>query len=237
MHLVLLLIIGYNLTANIFIICKTVRTVKECENGTNDACWPEEAFRQSFGISDLVKIKPGRRAELCPGKESMYTYCLFCETNKTEFIAKTISEMTGCRALCPKQIQHTWAKGGGTRDIVNDLMPGYVFLYFTDKADVSLLNSMQHVIKCLSSTAGEYEMSGQDEQFALMLLEKNGVIGKTPVYREGQMIRMAGGAFEGVTAKILKVERRLSRMQIEIPFARQLVKTWVEYEIVEPETT
>ena len=47
---------------------------------------------------------------------------------------------------------------------------------------------------------------------------------------------MTGGAFSGVTARILKVERRLSRMQIEIPFARQLVKTWVEYEIVEPES-
>ncbi len=165
----------------------------------------------------------------------MYTYCLFCETTKTGFIARTVSEMTGCKALRPKQIQHTWAKGGGTRDVVNDLMPGYVFLYCDEKADVSILNALQGVIRCLSTTDGEYELTGQDEQFAMMLLEKDGVIGKTQVYQEGQIIRIAGGAFEGVTAKILKVERRLSRMQIEIPFARQLVKTWVEYEIVEPD--
>ena len=168
-------------------------------------------------------------------KGNMYTYCLFCETNKTGYISRTVSEMTGCRTLCPKQIQHTWAKGGGTRDRVNDLMPGYVFLYYEDKADISLLHSVQGVIRCLSSTAGEYELTGQDEQFAMMLLEKNGIIGKTQVYKEGQMIRIIGGAFEVVTARILKVERRLSRMQIEIPFARQQVKTWVEYEIVEPE--
>ncbi len=167
----------------------------------------------------------------------MYCYCLFCETNKTKYIARMVSEMTGCKTLRPKQIQHTWAKGGGTRDIVNDLMPGYVFLYCAEKADVTKLNTLQGVIRCLSSTAGEYELAGQDEQFALMLLEKDGVIGKTRVYREGQRIRIAGGAFEGVTAKILKVERRLSRMQIEIPFASQAVKTWVEYEIVEPENS
>lgn len=148
-----------------------------------------------------------------------------------------VSEMTGGKALRPKQIQHTWAKGGGTRDTVNDLMPGYVFLYCSEKADVTVLNTLQGVIRCLSSTAGEYELTGQDEQFALMLLEKDGVIGKTRVYREGQRIKIAGGAFEGVTAKILKVERRLSRMQIEIPFASQMVKTWVEYEIVEPENS
>ena len=167
----------------------------------------------------------------------MYTYCLFCETNKTGYVSRAVSERTGCRTICPKQIQHTWAKGGGTRDTVNNLMPGYIFLYYEDKADISLLHSVQGVIRCLSSTAGEYELTGEDEQFALMLLEKDGVIGKTKVYREGQMIRIAGGAFEGVSARILKVERRLSRMQIEIPFARQQVKTWVEYEIVEPEET
>ena len=165
----------------------------------------------------------------------MYSYCLFCETTKTGFIARTVSEMTGCKALRPKQIQHTWAKGGGTRDLVNDLMPGYVFLYCDEKADVSVLNALQGVIRCLSTTDGEYELTGQDEQFAMMLLEKDGVIGKTQVYQEGQIIRIVVGAFEGVSAKILKVERRLSRMQIEIPFAKQLVKTWVEYEIAEPE--
>ena len=167
----------------------------------------------------------------------MYTYCLFCETNKTEYVSKVISETTGCRALCPRHIQHTWAKGGGTRDAVNDLMPGYVFLYYKEKADVAFLNSLQGVIRCLSSTAGEYELSGADERFAMMLLEKDGIIGKTPVYQEGQMIRIASGAFGGVTARILKVERRLSRMQIEIPFVSQLVKTWVEYEIVEPDNS
>ena len=122
----------------------------------------------------------------------MYTYCLFCETNKTGYVSRAVSEMTGCRTICPKQIQHTWAKGGGTRDMVNDLMPGYIFLYYEDKADISLLHSVQGVIRCLSSTAGEYELTGQDEQFALMLLEKDGVIGRTKVYREGQMIRMTG---------------------------------------------
>ena len=166
-------------------------------------------------------------------KGNMFTYCLFCETNKTGYISRAVSEMTGCRALCPKQIQHTWAKGGGTRDRVNDLMPGYVFLYYEDKADISLLHSVQGVIRCLSSTAGEYELTGPDEQFALMLLEKNGVIGKTPVYEEGQRIHLVDRAFAGIEAKILKVNRRNKRLQIELPFADALVKTWIEYEMVE----
>ena len=65
------------------------------------------------------------------------------------------------------------------------------------------------------------------------LLKKDGVIGKTKVYQEGQMIRICEGAYEGVETKILKVNRRNMRMQIEIPFASQKIKTWVEYEMVE----
>ena len=47
-----------------------------------------------------------------------------------------------------------------------------------------------------------------------------------------QVIYVCEGAYRGVTAKILKVDRRNMRMQVEIPFASRSVKTWVEYEIV-----
>ena len=63
---------------------------------------------------------------------------------------------------------------------------------------------------------------------------RRAVIGKTKVYEEGQRIRVCEGVYEGVETRILKVNRQKSRMQIEIPFADRLVRTWVEYEIVKP---
>ena len=173
-------------------------------------------------------------AILCHAMEGMYmyTYCLFCETGKCDPVAKAITRKISCRALSPKQVQHTWSKGKMV-DIVHDLLPGYVFVYLeNDPLDVSLLRSIQGIIRCLSSQDKQYELTGSDEQFALMLLQKDGVIGKTMVYEEGQMIRICQGAFEGVETKILKVNRRNMRMQIEIPFAGRPVRTWVEYEVV-----
>ncbi|MBQ6961931.1 MAG: hypothetical protein IJQ33_05005 [Clostridia bacterium] len=162
----------------------------------------------------------------------MYTYCLFCETGKCDYVARALMQKISCRAIYPKQVQHTWAKGKMV-DIVHDLLPGYVFLYVEDNPlDIALLRNVQGVIRCLSSQDRQFELTGSDEQFALMLLEKDGVIGKTKVYEEGQMIRICQGAFEGMETKILKVNRRNMRMQIEIPFASQKIKTWVEYEIV-----
>ena len=162
----------------------------------------------------------------------MLTYCLFCETVKCENVVTAAVRKLGCRAISPKQVQHIWRRGK-PEDIVHDLLPGYVFLYFEDGTlDISAACSIQGVIRCLRDGDRQYELTGSDEQFALMLLSKDGVIGKTEVYEEGQMIRIRQGAFEGVTTKILKVDRQKNRMQIEIPFAHTMVRTWVEYEIV-----
>ena len=163
----------------------------------------------------------------------MFTYCLFCETAKCGYVAYSAEKKYGCRAISPKQVQHTWMKGKPV-DIEHDLLPGYVFLYSEDQPlDITALRRIPGIIRCLQDQEKRCELSGSDEQFALMLLKKDGVIGKTKVYQEGQMIRICEGAYEGVETKILKVNRRNMRMQIEIPFASQKIKTWVEYEMVE----
>ena len=163
----------------------------------------------------------------------MFVYCLFCATEKSGVIARTAEERFHCRAISPRQVQHTWSKGKMI-DRENDLLPGYVFLYCQEKSEnPAAFRTLNGVIRCLCDTAGQYELAGQDEQFALMLLSKDGIIGKTSVYQEGQRIHICKGAFEGLETKILKVNRRNHRIQIEIPFAMRPVKTWVEYEIAE----
>lgn len=138
-----------------------------------------------------------------------------------------------CTAISPKQIQHTWSKGRMV-DLEHDLLPGYIFLYFKDhKPEIGRFRSISGVIRCLSAAEEQHELTGSDEKFALMVLHNQGIIGKTKVYQEGQRIRICEGAFTGVSARIIKVDRRASRMMIEMPFANRLVKTWVEYEIVE----
>ena len=162
----------------------------------------------------------------------MYVYCLFCEAGKSRYVTREAEARFGCVTVSPRQIQHTWSRGK-MRDFERELLPGYVFLYFQDeKADPIRLKAMQGVIRCLWDSAQVPELRGQDEQFALMLLERNGTIGKTQVWQEDDRLRICDGVFAGLEARILKVDRRASRMQVEIPFARQPVKTWLEYEII-----
>ena len=166
----------------------------------------------------------------------MYCYCLFCETAKCASVAAEAEKrMPIVRAIRPQRVQHTRTRDH-TADPVHDLLPGYVFLYAKEKiTDFSVLRTMNGFLRCLCDHERCYELQDADERFAMMLLEKNGVIGKTRVYQEGDRIRLCEGAFSGVTAEILKVDRRNMRMLIELPFAHTMARTWVEYETVQNE--
>ncbi len=169
----------------------------------------------------------------------MYTYCFFCVTAKCRYIACEIKAILGCRVISPKQVQHTWSKGEMT-DRLRDLLPGYLLLYSETPLSPERIMTCRYlpgVLRCLRTKEQSFELAGNDEAFAMMLLRQDGVIGKTLVYEENQMIRLTEGAFSGLQAKILKVDHRAHRMQIEIPFVKQLVKTWVEYQIVEKIST
>lgn len=163
----------------------------------------------------------------------MNCYCLFCETFKCRKVAIQAQQRLGCRALYPRQVQHI-RRQGRTEDVEHDLLPGYVFLYFDQgEMDYSVMRPVEGVLRFLKDQDGNARLQGSDEAFALMLLEKGGVVGKTSVYQEGDRIRLRESAFAGLQAQILKVDKRNMRMQIEIPFASAQIKTWVEYEMVE----
>ena len=61
----------------------------------------------------------------------MKVYCLFCETIRCGYVARSIERVFGFRAISPKQVQHTWSEGRMV-DIEHDLLPGYVFVYLED---------------------------------------------------------------------------------------------------------
>ena len=163
----------------------------------------------------------------------MFTYCLFCRSEKCDAIAEAINRLGVCEAIYPKQIQHI-RKQGMPMDIEHNMLPGYVFLYSEDELDIYTIRKTPGVLKSLGDQDTGFRLMGGDEQFALMLRQRGGVIGKTQVYAEGDRIRLKEGSFAGVEAEILKVNRRNTRMQIRLTFAGNPVCPWVEYEIVEP---
>ena len=160
----------------------------------------------------------------------MYCYCLYCASYKCEELRKLFETRMPVTVIYPKQIQHTYS-GGKMTDIARPILPGYVFLYAEEPLQsFRAIYREKGVYRLLAAPDGEYALTGSDRAFALSIYAKSGVFGKTPVYREGDKLVLEKGLFEGAEATILRVDRRNTRLQLMIQFARMSVKTWVEYE-------
>ena len=164
----------------------------------------------------------------------MYTYCLYCECGKSSYVGGALHAILGCQTIIPKQVQHTWSRGRMINRI-HDLMPGYLFLYHEEPINISICQQMQGVVRCLRTTDGQYELQDTDKSFALVMLERKGILGKTKVFEKDGRLEITPKSFREAKVQILRVDHRNSRMQLEIHFLRQTIKTWVEYEIVKPE--
>ncbi len=162
----------------------------------------------------------------------MYTYCLFCETGKGDYVVRAAMQVFACTAISPKQIQHTWDKGQFT-DRARDFLPGYVFIYSEEPIHQpqDIRRKLDRIIRSLRTTDLDYRLHGADEEFAMMLYNKKGIIGKTVVTETDGRFTITDETFRNIPAEIRKVDRRNKRMKIEMQLAGNKVQTWVEYEI------
>ena len=160
----------------------------------------------------------------------MFTYCLFCETASCATVAKIAEIILPCRAIRPRQIQHRLRKSQAD-DIMRDLLPGYIFLYFEEDPypAVTRMRGIPGVLRMMGDAKGRYVLTGKDEEFAMSILRCGGVIGKLSVYEEGNMLHLDKSDLDILDVAIRKVDRRKHRMQIQLNFANTPTTTWVEY--------
>ena len=168
--------------------------------------------------------------ELITGKETdtLNVYCLFCRSQFSDDIATMACRLYGGTAFCPKQIQHTF-KAGKIVDLVHKLLPGYVFIFTNEEVDPTIRWRIPNVLKLLGDEKSRYKLMGNDLAFAMMLLKRNGVLGKTAVNEVDGILSLTPDSDLGTDARILKVERRKHRMKVEFSFNSQTIATWVEY--------
>ena len=164
----------------------------------------------------------------------MYTYCLYCEAGKSIYVAAELMAQLNCQAVIPKQVQHTFSKGKWTNRVHN-LLPGYLFIYAEEPIEMFTCKMTPGVVRCLKSNEAQYELQGRDQDFALYLYEKKGIIGKTQVIERDGRLEIIPISFHRADVSIARVDRRNRRMKINIRFLRQTFSTWIEYEIVKQE--
>ena len=130
------------------------------------------------------------------------------------------------------QIVKRQRKAGKNIDLTFDLLPGYVFIY-SDKEikDVSQLK-VQGVIRILGSNNAGYCLEGNDYTFALGLLERGGVIDVMRVLRTGDTVSVDDTLFDGCNGRIIKIDYRKQRANVEFLFAGINYHSWVACDVI-----
>ena len=107
----------------------------------------------------------------------MYAYCLFCLTQRCKVIARLMEVRGVDRAFSPQIIRKQRKQGENVKKQF-DLLPGYIFLYNEERlTDYTLFYGMDGVVRRVGRRDDGYELEGSDLDFAMKLLEKDGVVG------------------------------------------------------------
>ena len=166
----------------------------------------------------------------------MYAYCLFCETQRCRTIAKLMEIRGAARAFSP-QIVRRQRKKGENREVQFDLLPGYVFVFSEDRmADYTQFFGMDGVIRRLGKQEDGYELTGTDLDFAMKLLERDGLVGSMRTCRVGDEITLEDPLFNGCQGRITRIDRRKGRARVDFVFDRMDCHTWISIDGVRQET-
>ena len=164
----------------------------------------------------------------------MYAYCLFCLTQRCGVIAR-LMEIRGVRRAFSPQIIRKQRKKGENIERRFDLLPGYVFVYSDERlTDYRLFNGIDGVIRRVGRHDGGYELEGSDLDFAMKLLEKDGLVGAMKFCRVGDEVSLEDPLFSGCQGRVAEIDYRKERAKVAFVFDKNTCSTWVSLEDVRP---
>ena len=162
----------------------------------------------------------------------MYAYCLFCQTQRCGTIAKLMEIRGAYRAFSPKIIRKQ-RKQGENLDRQFDLLPGYVFVFSEDRmTDYREFFGIDGVIRRVGRRDDGYELEGPDLDFAMRLLEKDGLVGAMKPCHIGDNVTLEDPLFNGCQGRVVRIDYRKERAKVEFVFDKNSCSTWVSLEDV-----
>ena len=162
----------------------------------------------------------------------MYAYCLFCLTQRCKVIAKLMEIRGAYRAFSPQIIRKQRKQGENIKKQF-DLLPGYVFIYSEERmTDYREFYGMDGVIRRVGRTEQGYELEGSDYDFAMKLLEKDGIVGGMKACHLGDEVTLEDPLFNGCQGKVTRIDYRKERARVDFIFDNMACHTWISVDDV-----
>ena len=165
-------------------------------------------------------------------EKPVYAYCLFCQTNRCDAIARQLQLRGVDKAFSPKRLSRR-RKQGENEDRPYDLLPGYVFVYLRQQPEsFAFLSGIDGIIRRLGREQGTAGLDREDYDFAMRLYRKDGLLGTVSVIKEGARVRIDDPLFAGYRGEVAKLDHRKKRALIRFRFDQREWSVWVACDIV-----
>ena len=91
---------------------------------------------------------------------------------------------------------------------------------------------MNGVIRRVGRREDGYELEGSDLDFAMKLLEKDGLVGTMKICRVGDEVTLEDPLFSGCQGRVVAIDYRKERAKVEFVFDRNSCSSWISREDV-----
>lgn len=123
----------------------------------------------------------------------------------------------------------------GVRSYETDvLLPGYPIFISPPDFSPNQLYTLRNVRRLLRYENDQWQLQGEDLVFAQWVDRLNGEIGLSHAVQEGTAVRIVSGPLKEYEGKILKIDKHRRNCLVTLGFDRQLLKTWLAFDWLEP---
>lgn len=159
--------------------------------------------------------------------------CVFCISGREQEVAERIQRVCPeVRATAVFQEKYKSVCGKKSR-IKAVIMPGYVFFEAPDDAGIVSHFPTIDIIRVLKGNDHDWQLTGNDDEFARWLFSYQGCLKFSTAYREGDRIRIISGPLKDMEGMITRVDRRGRSGQVTIKFNNRDVKLWLGFDLVD----
>ena len=167
-------------------------------------------------------------------------YCLQCQTGQEAKVKKLLEiQMSflslGSVMFLYPQRQIMVRKQGKNAATLVDVLPGYIMCYCPDEIEFPAwdIKAVNGVFRILKNPDGTYCLRNGDERFAIAVFHAGGVLKPVKVdYEEGGKVVIKEGVFKDLNARIVSVDKRKSRLTLEIVFDGNVTRLNLSMEAV-----
>ena len=185
-------------------------------------------------LIELDSLEPGFDIEEAYplAAECEYVYAILVQAVKQHIVAQEIHRFFPCRAMNPILVRRKWARGE-YREVKYSLMPGYIFLFSSERMEPARVRNLDGVLKVLQYDDGAYALTEEDERLARWLSHYDGTIGISKAIQVGNQVQVIEGPMKDNIGQVMKIDKHKRNARVEFEFCGAVFNMWMSFDWME----